>query len=83
MDWVNELDQRLSNGSSRAPYEMALAIEGHPLPGGRDVYALADVLGVDPGDLMHSLTEQHGEEKAKELLAQMGKKAAAACGYPA
>ncbi|WP_431929852.1 hypothetical protein [Nonomuraea jabiensis] len=72
MDWHEQLRNRLSDPVNHMPYQMAVAIEGHPLSPGRQVYALADILGVEPGDLMTDLRKQYADEQqVNEALAQL------------
>ena len=81
MNLIAMLEERLTDASARAPYELALAMEGHPLSRGRRLYALADVLDVQPGDLMCDLARQYGEEQVEATLGQMERMANAACDY--
>jgi hypothetical protein len=66
MDWTRRLEDRLTDPANLQPYLLAIASEGRPLPPGRRAYAIADVLGVEPGDLILSFQEQHaGDEQAE------------------
>uniref|UniRef100_UPI003F492096 hypothetical protein n=1 Tax=Amycolatopsis sp. CA-096443 TaxID=3239919 RepID=UPI003F492096 len=63
--------QRILDPANLAPYQLAIAMEGPPLSSGRRLYALADVLNVEPGDLAIDLKKQHGEAGAEEQLIRM------------
>ncbi|MEU9837422.1 hypothetical protein AB0D67_38305 [Streptosporangium sp. NPDC048047] len=72
MNWHERLRDRLASPENGLPYQMAVAREGHPLSSGRQVYALADVLGVDPGDLMVDLRKQCADEQSvQETVKQL------------
>lgn len=70
MDWDKRLEERLADPANHAPYQLAVAIEGHPLSSGRQLYALADVLGVEPGDLMVDVRRQCANEQEVEAILQ-------------
>ena len=81
MDWMKRLEERLQDPINRQPYELAVAIEGSPLPWGRQTYAISDVLGIEPGDLMVDLRKQFhdDEEKVSDALNRMEAACARAC----
>ncbi|MEV1177927.1 hypothetical protein [Nonomuraea sp. NPDC049784] len=68
MDWHERLSDRLADPDNGLPYQMAVAMEGHPLSPGRQLYALADVLGVEPGDLMVDLRKQSADEQEVQAV---------------
>ncbi|MFD6334253.1 hypothetical protein ACFWGI_32360 [Streptomyces niveus] len=77
--WIEQLERRLAEEEFRRHYAGAVALNGHPLPPGRDLYALADVLGVTPGDLQVALEDELGQQEAEALLKRMGEVAFKAC----
>ncbi|GAA0547149.1 hypothetical protein GCM10010172_31140 [Paractinoplanes ferrugineus] len=63
--WTKRLEDRLTDPANLQPYLLAIASEGHPLPPRRRIYAIADVVGVEPGDLILSVQKQlAGDEQA-------------------
>ncbi|SFQ27372.1 hypothetical protein [Amycolatopsis rubida] len=78
VDWVQKLRQRILAPAHLTPYKLAVAMEGTPLSSDRRLYALADVLGVEPGDLALDLRKQHGEAGAEEVPTRMDELAAGA-----
>ncbi|MET8991941.1 hypothetical protein ABZW49_41380 [Nonomuraea wenchangensis] len=84
MDWNERLRDRLEDPANLTPYHLAIAMEGHPLTHGRQVYALADVLGVEPGDLMVDLRKQHADEhQVHSALAELVATVESVCLPPA
>jgi hypothetical protein len=65
MDWTKRLEDRLTDPANLQPYLSAIASEGNPLPPRRRIYAIADVVGVELGDLILSVQKQlAGDEQA-------------------
>jgi hypothetical protein len=71
MDWMEKLRDRLTDPNNLTPYRLAVAQEGRILAEGRRLYAVSDVLGVEPGDLLVDLKRQHGTdaESHKQIAA--------------
>jgi hypothetical protein len=74
MDWMEKLQDRLTDPNNLMPYRLAVAQEGPILGEGRRLYAVSDVLGVEPGDLLVDLKQQHGTDpEAHKQIAAMEK----------
>lgn len=71
MDWRKHLEDRLADPANLRPYRRAIVAEGCPLPPGRQVYAIGDVLGVEPGDLILGLRTQHADDE-QAMVAALG-----------
>lgn len=78
-DWFAALRERATDPADLAPYRLAISMEGSPLSAGRRVYALADVLGVQPGELMMSLKHQYGEDQVTQRIDEMEQIVVEAC----
>ena len=81
MDWNALLDQRLADSpQALRHYRLAVAMEGAPLPSGRRLYAIADVLGVDADDIMADLRVRIADEQqVTAYLEGLEKRIALAC----
>lgn len=81
MDWNSALDQRVAEDPSALhAYRRAVATHGVPLPPGPQLYAIADVLDVEPARIMDDIRNQvPDEDHVTAYLNELEKRIIAAC----